>query len=120
MTRQKAEKQNEGNLEGRGTVERFERGFVVAVQKTHFMDNELYLSNQKKRTNKQTNKNKAREKKARSKRCVISRAGIDDRFTFSWLDRYFSILGPGIHDFARRLKNALILFSSFGPDLQEE
>ena len=41
MTRQKAEKQNEGNLEGRGTVERFERGFVVAVQKTHFMDNEF-------------------------------------------------------------------------------
>ena len=87
MPRQKAEKQNEGNLEGRGTVERFERGFVVAVQKTHFMDNELYLSNKKKRTNKQTNKIKAREKKARSKRCVISRAGIDDRFTARWLDR---------------------------------
>ena len=30
---------------------------------------------------------KAREKKARSKRCVISRAGIDDRFTARWLDR---------------------------------
>ena len=67
MPRQKAEKQNEGNLEGRGTVERFERGFVVAVQKTHFMDNELYLSNKKKRTNKQTNKIKAREKKREAK-----------------------------------------------------
>ena len=57
MPRQKAEKQNEGNLEGRGTVERFERGFVIAVQKTRFMDNELYLSNKKKK-NKQTNKQK--------------------------------------------------------------
>ena len=63
MPRQKAEQQNEGNLEGRGTVERFERGFVVAVQKTHFMDNELYLSNKKK--NKQTKK--AREKKREAK-----------------------------------------------------
>ena len=63
MTRQKAEQQNQGNLEGRGTVERFERGFVVAVQKTHFMDNELYLSNKKK--NKQTKK--AREKKREAK-----------------------------------------------------
>ena len=63
MPRQKAEQQNQGNLEGRGTVERFERGFVVAVQKTHFMDNELYLSNKKK--NKQTKK--AREKKREAK-----------------------------------------------------
>ena len=48
------------------------------------MDNELYLSNKKKKE--QTNKQKkAREKKARSKRCVISRAGIDDRFTARWL-----------------------------------
>ena len=61
MTRQKAEQQNEGNLEGRGTVERFKRGFVVTVQKTHFMDNELHLSNKKKKTNKQK---KAREKKS--------------------------------------------------------
>ena len=66
MPRQKAEKQNEGNLEGRGTVERFERGFVVAVQKTHFMDNELYLSNKKKRTNKQT-KIKQEKKKREAK-----------------------------------------------------
>ena len=80
MTQQKGEQQNEGNLKGRGTVERFERGFVVAVQKRHFMDNELYLSSKKKKE--QTNKNKASEKKARSKRCVISRAGIDHRFTF--------------------------------------
>ena len=121
MPRQKAEKQNEGNLEGRGTVERFERGFVVAVQKTHFMDNELYLSNKKKRTNKQTNKIKAREKKARSKRCVISRAGIDDRFTARWLDRCSAnSKDSGRHDSARRLKSALILSSSFCPDLQEE
>ena len=65
MTRQKAEQQNEGNLEGRGTVERFKRGFVVAVQKTHFMDNELHLSNKKKRTNKQ--KKSKREKKREAK-----------------------------------------------------
>ena len=81
MPWQKAEKQNEGNLEGRGTVERFERGFVVAVQKTHFMDNELYLTKKKEQTNKES-----KRKKARSKRCVISRAGIDDRFTFKWFD----------------------------------
>ena len=63
MTRQKAEQQNEGNLEGWGTVERFERGFVVAVQKTHFMDNELYLSNKKKRTNKQTKIKQEKQKR---------------------------------------------------------
>ena len=68
MLRQKAEKQNEGNLQGRGTVERFDRGFVVAVQKTHFMDNELYLSNKKKRTNKQT-KIKQEKKSERQKAC---------------------------------------------------
>ena len=67
MPWQKAEKQNEGNLEGRGTVERFERGFVVAVQKTQFVDNELYLSNKKKkRTNKQT-KLKEEKKKREAK-----------------------------------------------------
>ena len=32
MTRQKVEEQNEGNLEGRGTVERFQGRFVVDVQ----------------------------------------------------------------------------------------
>ena len=64
MPRQKAEKQNEGNLEGRGTVERFERGFVIAVQKTHFMDNELYLSNKKKeQTNKQTKIKQEKQKR---------------------------------------------------------
>ena len=68
MPWQKAEKQNEGNLEGRGTVERFERGFVVAVQKTQFVDNELYLSNKKKKgqTNKQT-KLKQEKKKREAK-----------------------------------------------------
>ena len=81
-----------------------------------------YISlTKKKRTNKQTNKNKARETKARSKRCVISRAGIDDRFTARWLDRSSSDNEEsGRHDSARRLENALILSSSFGPDLQEE
>ena len=48
------------------------------------MDNELYLSNKKKK-NKQTNKKKARAEKEGSKRCVINRAGIDDRFTARWL-----------------------------------
>ena len=52
MTRQKAEKQNEGNLEGRCSVERFSGRFVVDVQKSQFMDNELYLSNKNEQTNK--------------------------------------------------------------------
>ena len=83
------------------------------------MDNELYLSKKKKE---QTNKQKKiKRKKARSKRCVISRAGIDDRVTARWLDRSSSDNEEsGRHDSARRLKNALIRSSSFGPDLQEE
>ena len=84
------------------------------------MDNELYLSKKKKK-NKQTIKQKSKTKKARSKRCVIIRAGIDDRFTAKWLDRALPDNGEsGRHDSARRLKNALILSSNFGPDLQEE
>ena len=47
------------------------------------MDNELYLSNRKKKE--RTNKKKQEKKKAISKRCIISRAGIDDRFTARWL-----------------------------------
>ena len=60
MTRQKAEQQNKGDLEGRGTVERFQGRFVVDVQTADSLYNELYLSNKKKE---QTNK-KAREKKS--------------------------------------------------------
>ena len=80
-----------------------------------------YIFLTKKKKNKQTDKQKSKTKKARSERCVISRAEIDDRFTARWLDRSSSDNEEsGRHDSARRLKNALILSSSFGRDLQEE
>ena len=92
----------------------------LSLSKRHTLWTMNYISLTKKKKNKQTNKNKAREKKARGKRCVISRAGIDDRFTFRCLDSSSSIRGPGIHDSAKRLKNALNFSSSVSKELQEE
>ena len=61
------------------------REVLLSLSKRHTLWTMSYISLTKKKE--QTNKIKAREKKARSKRCVISRAGIDDRFTARWLDR---------------------------------
>ena len=75
----------------------------------------ISLTKTNKQTYKQTKKSKG--KKAISKRCVISCAGIDDRFTF----RPYNGLSESERQHSERsLKNALIFSSCVGPDLQEE
>ena len=60
---------------------------LLSMFKRHTLWTMSYISpTTKKKKNKQK---KASEKKARSKRCIISRAGIDHRFTARWLYSYF-------------------------------
>ena len=92
------------------------RDALLSMFKRHTLWTMSYISPTKKKE--QTKK--AKEKKARGKRCAINRAGIDDRFTARWLySSFFDNEESRRHDSARMSKNALI-FSCGAPNLQEE